>query len=155
VWDNTGTNIDLGNRIANKGYPIILCNVSNLYLDLAYDADPYEDGLYWGGFTNAFDPYLMTPLDVFKSTNYNFWGQMLDKTPIFPEAEKLNKEAIKNIKGLQAQLWSETLTKGEEMMEYFILPKLFSFAEKSWSAAPSWEQENDTQKRIFSIYKAW
>ncbi|MDZ7605739.1 MAG: family 20 glycosylhydrolase [Cyclobacteriaceae bacterium] len=40
VWDNTGSNIDLGYRIANTGYPVVLCNVTNLYLDLAYNTDP-------------------------------------------------------------------------------------------------------------------
>ena len=27
-------------QVANKGYPVILCNVNNFYLDLAYDAHP-------------------------------------------------------------------------------------------------------------------
>jgi hexosaminidase len=155
VWDNTGANIDLGNRIANTGYPIILCNVTNLYLDLAYDTDPFETGLYWGGFTNNIDPYLMTPMNVYHSTNYNFWGDLTSTTPTFPKKEKLNSNAIKNIKGLQAQLWSETITEGEPMMEYFILPKLFGFAERAWSKAEDWEENEDTQQRINGIYKGW
>jgi hexosaminidase len=74
VWDNTGKNADLGYRIANAGYPVVLCNVTNLYFDLAYNTDPKEPGLYWGGFQDAIDPFVLIPFDVFKSAIYNDYG---------------------------------------------------------------------------------
>jgi hexosaminidase len=154
VWDNTGDNIDLGYRIANAGYPVVLCNVTNLYFDLAYNTDPSEPGLYWGGFQDAIDPYVMTPFDVYKSANFDMFGRFSEKEESFSGKERLKPEARKNIVGLQAQLWSETL-KGPKMMEYYTVPKLFAFAEKAWAAAPAWENETDISKRVAGTWKGW
>jgi hexosaminidase len=55
---------------------------------------------------------------------------------------------------LQAQLWTETV-KGPEMMEYYVVPKLFAYAEKAWAKAPEWETEPDAGKRIQAIEKEW
>jgi hexosaminidase len=154
VWDNTGSNMDLGYRIANAGYPIIICNVTNLYFDLAYTTDPREPGLYWGGFQDAMDPYVLVPFDVFKSTIYDDYGRF-NAQPVIPEGmERLLPENRKNIVGLQAQLWSETL-KGHMMLEYYLLPKLFAFAEKAWSRAPEWESEADDRIRIRKVQSGW
>ncbi len=154
VWDNTGSNVDLGYRIANAGYPIVLCNVTNLYFDLSYNTDPEEYGLYWGGLQDAIDPYVMCPYDVYKSALFNDLGYMTDKDEDFAGKERLKPESRKNIIGLQAQLWSETV-KGQDMMEYYVLPKLFAFAEKAWSAAPSWENDANLNSRIAKIQSGW
>jgi hexosaminidase len=154
VWDNTGSNIDLGYRIANAGYPAVLCNVSNLYFDLAYNTDPREPGLVWGGYTDALDPYVMTPFDVYKSTNHDWFGRLNETAIEYPDKERLKPENRKNIVGLQAQLWSETV-KGPNMMEYYVLPKLFAFAEKAWAQAPGWESETDVSKRVKAIWAGW
>ncbi|MFN8254470.1 MAG: family 20 glycosylhydrolase [Bacteroidales bacterium] len=154
VWDNTGSNIDLGYRIANAGYPVVLCNVTNLYFDLSYNTDPEERGLYWGGFQDAIDPYLVCPYDVYKSTFFNDLGYFTDKAEAFAGKDRLKPENRKNIIGLQAQLWTETV-KGQDMMEYYVLPKLFAFAEKAWSAAPAWENEASLNNRIAKIQSGW
>jgi len=154
VWNNTRNNLDLGYRIANAGYPVVLCNVTNLYFDLAYNTDPREPGLYWGGFQDAKDPFVLIPYDVFKSTFYDNYGRITEKYDSYPKMERLKPENRKNILGLQAQLWTETV-KGQDMMEYYILPKLFAFAEKAWSEAPSWETDNNIKSRISKIETAW
>ena len=154
VWDNTGDNIDLGYRIANAGYKVVLCNVTNLYFDLAYNADPKEPGLYWGGFQDAKDPFVLIPFDLFRSSVYDDYGNFACRQPEYGSRESLRPECIKNIIGLQAQLWSETI-KGESMMEYYILPKLFAFAEKAWAVSPSWETEADLKSRIAKIDTDW
>jgi hexosaminidase len=154
VWDNTDENIDLGYRIANAGYPVVLCNVTNLYFDLAYNTDPKEPGLYWGGFQDAIDPYVMAPYDVYKTANFDMFGRLHEKTTPFPGKQTLNVANRKNIVGLQAQLWSETL-KGGKMMEYYVVPKLFAFAEKAWAQAPLWENENNINKRNKAILLGW
>lgn len=154
VWDNTGDNIDLGYRIANAGYPVVLCNVTNLYFDLAYNTDPKEPGLYWGGFQDAIDPYLMSPYDVYKTTNYDVFGRFTQNPSKFPGKQKLDVSKRSNIVGLQAQLWSETL-KGPTMMEYYLVPKIFAFAEKAWSPGPEWETENDFNRRNKAILYGW
>jgi hexosaminidase len=154
VWDNTGENIDLGYRIANAGYPVVLCNVSNLYFDLAYNANPREPGLYWGGFQEAIDPYVISPYDVYMTTNFDDFSRLQDQEVYHPKKERIHPQAIKNIIGLQAQLWSETL-KGPKMLEYYMVPKLFAFAQKVWSQAPDWETEPDLLKRNAEIKNGW
>ncbi len=154
VWDNTGENIDLGYRIANEGYPVVLCNVTNLYFDLAYNTDPFEPGLHWGGFQDDFDPYVMTPYNVFNCANYDWFGRMTMTNYPSEGKEYLHPENRKNIVGLQAQLWSETLRESG-MIEYYMVPKLFAFAEKAWAKEASWENEVDVTKRNDSIMKSW
>jgi hexosaminidase len=154
VWDNTGKNADLGYRIANAGYQVVLCNVTNLYFDLAYNTDPKEPGLYWGGFQDAIDPFLLIPFDVFKTAIYNDFGVFTGEDISTQGMEFLKPENRKNILGLQAQLWSETV-KGQEMMEYYAVPKLFAYAEKAWAKAPKWETEPDAGKRIQAIENDW
>lgn len=164
VWDNTGKNIDLGYRIANAGYKVVLCNATNLYFDLSYNSDPTEPGLVWAGYQDAIDPYVMTPFDVFKSINFDKYSRLTEKEEIFGRKSQkidanmprqhLKTEAQKNIVGMQGQLWSETI-KGSKMLEYFLAPKLFAFAEKAWANAPTWESESDISKRVNSIWAGW
>ncbi|MDI9336853.1 MAG: family 20 glycosylhydrolase [Alphaproteobacteria bacterium] len=154
VWDNTDNNIDLGYRIANSGYPVVLCNVTNLYFDLAYNADPTEPGLYWGGFQDAIDPYVLCPYNVFKTANFNMFSQLTETQESFSNKQGLKPDCKKNIIGVQAQLWSETV-KGASMMEYYVIPKLFAFAEKAWAKAPLWEEEANLKKRNADILKGW
>jgi hexosaminidase len=154
VWDNTGNNIDLGYRIAAAGYPVVLCNVTNLYFDLSYNTDPTEPGLYWGGFQDAIDAYVIAPYDVYKTANYDLFGRFKETEDGHKGKLQLQKSNYKNIVGLQAQLWSETL-KGAGMMEYYTVPKIFAFAEKSWAQAPAWESEVDIAMRNKAILSGW
>jgi hexosaminidase len=154
VWDNADNNIDLGYRIANAGYPVVLCNVTNLYFDLAYNTDPFEPGLHWGGFQDDIDPYVMTPFNVFNCANYDWFGRMTKTDYPSEGREQLKPENRKNIVGLQAQIWSETLRE-TGMIEYYMVPKLFSFAEKAWAKEASWEDEADVSKRVNAIMKSW
>ena len=41
-------------KLANAGYPIILCNVGNFYLDMAYCYHVEEPGLRWGGYVDEY-----------------------------------------------------------------------------------------------------
>lgn len=154
VWDNTGSNIDLGYRIANAGYDVVLCNVTNLYFDLAYDLDPKEPGLYWGGFQDAMDPYVMIPFDLYKTANFDRFGRFQEDVQPYSGKQRLPADKKKNIAGLQAQLWSETL-KGPAMMEYYLVPKIFAFAEKAWAKAPAWETEANPAVRTQAILAGW
>lgn len=154
IWNNLDEHIDLGYRIANAGYPVILCNVTNLYIDLAYNTDPFEPGLYWGGFQDDIDPYLMTPFNVFHAANYDFFGRFTSDEQDFTGKEKLKPDNRKNIKGIQLQLWAETLRE-TGMMEYYTVPKIFAFAEKAWAKEASWENEINTSKRVEEMLAGW
>lgn len=155
VWNNLWGAQDLGYKMANKGYKVVLCPVTNFYFDLAYDKDPEEPGLYWAGFVDTKNAYEFAPYDVFKTT----YRDDASATPInteeaFANMERLRKDARKNILGIQAQLWGETL-KGQDMMEYYLLPKLFGFAESAWAKEKVWERIENKEERTNSIQEGW
>lgn len=154
IWNNLFDFQDLGYRLANAGYEVVLCNVSNFYFDLAYSKDPKEPGLYWGGFVDTRNAWLFAPFDFFKTTLESSMGKKLDIAKAYGNKERLKPEARKNILGLEAQLWSETI-KGRDMIEYYMLPKLLGFSESAWSAPRAWETVEDPQKRETLIQRDW
>ena len=154
VWNSIYENLDLGNRLANAGFPVILCNVNNFYFDLAYSHHPAERGLYWGGFVNTRSAFDFAPFDVFKSTLADKWGNPYDPQKDFEGMTRLSVKAYDRIIGLQAELWSETV-KGGSMAEYYYLPKLIGFAERAWAGQPSWEGITDRDKRIAAMDEEW
>jgi hexosaminidase len=145
IWNNLWGQQDLGYKLANAGYPVILCNVNNFYFDLAYNKDPREPGLYWAGFVDTEDAFSMLPFNVFESTRRDEMGKPYIPEVDYVNMEQLKPEARKNIVGLQAQLWGETL-KGEKMLEYYTLPKLFGFAQRAWQGTPSWAGKDDNTR---------
>jgi len=136
IWNSLWGAEDLGYKMANARYPVILCNVTNFYFDLAYNKDPREPGLYWGGFVDTRDAFSFVPYDMFQSIHVSAMGEAYDPAD-FNNKVRLTAEGKANIMGIQAQLWSETI-KGRDMAEYYILPKLFGLAERAWKGTPSW-----------------
>lgn len=158
IWNNL-FDYDLGYRFANAGYGVILCNVSNFYFDLAYSKDPQEPGLYWAGFVDTRNAFAFAPYDMFKTTNKNSMGQKIDLESGGGDGKKaivehLTPQSRKNIVGVEAQVWSETI-KGRDMMEYYILPKLMGFAESAWAPERKWEKIEDRTEREESIQRHW
>jgi len=154
VWNSIYENLDLGNRLANAGFPVILCNVNNFYFDLAYSHHPAERGLYWGGFVNTRSSFDFIPFDVFKSTLADKWGHPYDPEKDFAGMERLMENAHQRIIGLQAELWSETV-KGGTMAEYYYLPKLLGFAERAWKGQASWGAVEDQEDRVAAMNRDW
>ena len=56
---------DMVYKLANAGYPVIMCNSSSFYFDMAYDRDPDEIGLSWSGFSNTEEIFRTEPTDIF------------------------------------------------------------------------------------------
>jgi len=154
VWQNLWGNQDLGYRLANAGYPVVLCNVTNFYFDLAYNKDPKEPGFYWGGFIDTRKPYEVIPYDIPKSTTHDPMGNRFDQAKDYAQLERLKKSAESNIVGLQGELWSETV-KGGEMLEYYYLPKIIGLAERAWAAQPEWAIIEDQTQREEALDEAW
>ena len=149
VWNNV-FDPDLGNRLANAGYPVVLCNVSNFYFDLAYTNDPLEPGLYWAGYVNTRNNWTFAPFDMAKTTDKNTMGGPLNMAGM----ERMKPEARKNVLGVEAQLWSETV-KGRDMAEYYMLPKLLGFAESAWAPERPWETIENRQQRERAMSAGW
>ena len=154
VWNNLYGMQDLAYRIANAGYNVILCPVSNFYFDLAYDKDPKEPGLYWAGFVRTRDAWSFAPYDLFKTTTHEADGREINQEVAYANMERLKPEARKRILGVEAQLWSETI-KGRGMIEYYMLPKLLGFAESAWAKERNWESMNDKSTREKAIEVQW
>ena len=152
-WVNAWGQEDLAYRLANIGYEVVMCNVTDFYFDLAYDKDPQEPGLYWGGFNKTRDAYETAPLDLFKTTTTTPSGTPIDIEKTFKDRERLQPENKKNIIGVQGQLWSETI-KGDQMLEYYYLPKIIGFAETAWSER-DWETIANRDEREKETVKAW
>lgn len=152
IWNNLWGQQDLGYRLANAGYPVILCNVTNFYFDLAYNKDPREPGLYWGGFVDTEDAFSFVPYHLFESTISDPMGNIFEPEKDFKGMERLDSDRKSNIYGLQAQLWGETV-KGQDMMEYYILPKLQGFAQRAWQGTPSWAGKGKEEKyRDYAVF---
>ncbi len=154
IWNNLFDYPDIGYRLANAGYQVVLCNVSNFYFDLAYDNDPLEPGLYWGGFINTKNAFAFAPYHMFNTTFTNAKGaEVFFESPSYG-LQALQPEARKNIIGIEAQLWAETI-KGREMLEYYLLTKMLGFAESAWAPERRWENEPNRTKRVKQIEEDW
>ena len=157
VWNTVygGGREDLGYKLANAGYKVVLCNAPNLYFDFSYDKAPKEPGYYWAGFVDTRRSYELTPFDVFKCGKTTTFGQPLDLEALSANMTKLTPAGMKNIEGIQGQLWSETVTKGEEMMEYYYFPKLMGLVERAWAQQPDWATIDNTEQRESALDVEW
>jgi len=122
--------------LANAGYPVVLCNASNLYLDMAYEKHPEEVGLYWAGFTNTRDPWDFRPLNLYLGAVRDVMGRPVDPGT-YARATRLTQEGRRRVLGIQGELWSEFL-RSPERLEYMAFPKLLALAERAWAAQPAW-----------------
>lgn len=154
IWNNMFDYPDLGYQLANVGYEVVLCNVSNFYFDLAYTNDPKEPGLYWAGFVNTKNAWTFAPFDWFKTTFKTSMGKPIDLEKASEGMVQIRSGAVKNIIGVEAQLWSETI-KGQEMVEYYTFPKIIGFAESGWAKERLWEKESDKSLRNSQIQEGW
>ena len=140
--------------MANGGYKVVLCDISNFYLDFPYNKDPDEPGNYWAGFLDTKQFYAFAPFDLFKTTTKTAMGRTINVDKEYRTKIRLKPEAQQNILGVQAQIWSETI-KGAEMLEYYYLPRLIAFSETAWSAERKWETIENRRQRENQINKEW
>ncbi len=132
-------------RLANAGYPVVLCNASNLYFDMAYDKDPLEPGLAWAAYVDTRTVFDFVPLDLYLSASTDRSGDPIDPAR-YQGAERPSEKGKKNILGIQAELWGET-AKGSDRMEYLAVPKLLALAERAWAAQPVWVKIANPESR--------
>lgn len=154
IWNNVFDYPDMGYKLANRGYEVVLCNVSNFYLDFGYNNNPQEPGHFWGGLNTTRDAWAFAPFNFQNTTFFNPLGEDLRLDDEQSDFERLADHSKANIKGLQAQLWAETI-KGREMLEYYLLPRLIGFSESAWSKERQWETIPDREHRIHEMDKDW
>jgi len=152
VWNNVpgwGAE-DLAYRLANGGYDVVLSPVTNYYFDLAWNQNPEEIGLDWGGYIDMQKPFQFIPFDYYRNTRLDRQGNPLP-AGAFAGKDRLTDYGKSHIVGIQGNLWSETLG-GDGRLDYMLLPKLFGLAERAWAADPAWATEQDSAK-AGSLYR--
>ena len=155
VWNNVpgwGAE-DLAYRLANGGYDVVLSPVTNYYFDLAWNQNPEETGLDWGGYIDIRKPFEFIPFDYYRNSRVDREGNPLDPA-VFTGKDRLTDYGRAHILGLQGNLWSETIG-GDGRLDYMMVPKLFGLAERAWAADPDWAKETDRAKSDSLFRDAW
>ncbi len=155
IWNNVwgGGAEDLGYRLANLGYEVVLCGATNLYFDLAYDLDPEETGYVWAGTVDTRKSWGFVPFDIFKTASSDLMGNPLDPDD-FADRVRPTAEGRERILGIQGQLWAEN-SKGRDVLEYQAFPKLLGLAERAWAPQPEWARIDDKSERKRAQAAAW
>lgn len=111
-WDN----VEHAKEGVKKGAKIIMSPARKVYLDMKYDSTT-KLGLQWAGRIEVDSAYSWT---------------------ISKQLEGIPRE---NILGVEAPLWTETVTNMDEL-EYLVFPRLPGIAEVGWSpeSGRSWEE---------------
>ncbi len=135
AWSTVGSRDIVPYSIANDGYPVILSNVTNFYMDMGYTWHPYEQGLHWGGKVDEFDAWSALPWNVYASARSAYDGSPIDVATNHQGKVALTQR--QNIIGVQAQLWGETI-RNFDQVQYMWFPKVFGVAERGWNATPDW-----------------
>lgn len=148
-WSTLGASADVVYRTANNGYPVILCNVNNFYVDLAYSYHPDEHGLNWGGCVDESISFSMLPWSIYRSRRVDGAGRPIDLKDAGKGRTELAPESRKNIVGVQAQLFSETIRSFEDV-QYYILPKILGLVERGWNTHTAWESlQGEAEQQAF------
>ncbi|MGW8393149.1 family 20 glycosylhydrolase [Pseudoduganella sp. HUAS MS19] len=110
VWNNVGDAADLGYRLANAGYDVVLAPATRQYLDMSHNKNPDEPGVNWAAYIELDDVYNFIPLD-----------------------KSLTESGKRRIRGLEAALWTETIRE-PGLIDYLLMPRLLAMAERAWAA---------------------
>ncbi len=111
-WDNA-ENAKAG---VAQNAKILMSPAKRAYMDMQYDSTSHL-GLHWAAYIEVDDAYQWDPATY---------------------ADGISRE---NILGVEAALWSETITNLEDI-EYMVFPRLLGYAEIAWSPAEgrSWDE---------------
>jgi hexosaminidase len=103
-------------KAIKQGAKILMSPAKNAYLDMQYNASS-KYGLHWAGYIEVDAAYNWNPATLVKGISFE------------------------NIIGVEAPLWSETVTKMDEI-EYLVFPRLPGYAEIGWSPVTgrNWEE---------------
>jgi len=110
-WDN----VQNTSMAVKQGAKVIMSPAKKAYMDMKYDSTT-QLGLFWAGYIEVDTAYIWDPATYVK---------------------EVSRE---DILGIEAPLWSETVTNMDEI-EYMVFPRLPGYAEIGWTApeARKWE----------------
>lgn len=145
-WNTVPGSDEVVYHTANNGYPVILCNVGNFYMDMAYNGHPDERGLDWGGYVDESISFSMLPYSIYRSLRVDMAGNPVDLDKAEKGKTVLTEAGRRNIVGVQGQLFAETI-RSFEGVEYLLFPKLMGLAERGWNAHPAWESLSGAQEQ--------
>ena len=137
-WNTVPGSDEVVYQTANNGYPVILCNVGNFYMDMAYNGHPDERGLDWGGYVDESVSFSMLPFSIYRSLRVDMAGNPIDLNNAEKGKTALTEIGKKHIMGVQGQLFAETI-RSFDGVEYLLFPKILGLAERGWNAHPVWE----------------
>lgn len=143
---------DMSYRLANAGYPVIICSSANFYFDLAYSWDPDERGHTWSGVVDMYQAWKAVPGKMYLSHDQTIEGKEWNWAAQQQKFTPLTEVGRKNIVGVSGQVWTETI-KGPDMLEYYIFPKMLGYVERAWKGDPDWstlgtEEEMKAQRAV-------
>lgn len=149
AWDNIwewGV-ADRAYRLANAGYEPILSPATHLYFDHPYEVHPEERGYYWATrYSDTAKVFGFMPDNLYANADKTRMGAPIDNLEALVGRALPALEKPENLRGLQGQVWSETIRTGKQMEE-MIYPRLISLAERAWHKA-GWEgAKPDTHAR--------
>jgi hexosaminidase len=109
-------NVPNAKKAVSQGAKILMSPAVKAYLDMQYDSTT-PLGLHWAAYIEVDSAYIWDPVTLITG---------------------LEKE---NIIGIEAALWSETVTNMDEI-EYLVFPRLPGYAEIGWTPASmrNWEE---------------
>lgn len=109
-------NVSNAKKAVEQGAKILMSPAIKAYIDMQYDSTT-QLGLHWAAYIEVDDAYNWDPATLVPG---------------------LGKE---NIIGIEAPLWSETLTNLDEI-EYMVFPRLPGYAEIGWTPASmrNWDE---------------
>lgn len=141
VWNNVigAGQEDLAYRLANAGYKTVLVSSSNFYLDMAWNTEFHEPGFKWASHTDLYHSYSLLPHNYFANVHLADRAKSL-APDYFDSKVRLTPEGEKNIIGIKGALWSENIS-SDDRVDYMLLPRILSVAERAWSAKRAWETE--------------
>jgi hexosaminidase len=110
------SNVKNANSAVSQGAKIIMSPAKKTYLDMQYDKTT-KLGLHWAAYIEVDSAYTWDP------------------ATIVPGVKK------ENILGIEAPLWTETITKMDDI-EYMVFPRLPGIAEVGWTspALRKWDE---------------
>ena len=114
---------DVGLMSVKKGFKTILCPGKTTYFDMAHNIATNERGICWAATIEVKEVFDWKPLQGYEISD------------------------IKNVLGIQGQLWSETIT-NKDYFDEMINPRLATLAEIAWCSESkrSWKKFRSSLK---------